>query len=388
MFQLNMIFFLTFVLRLSDSGHRGFGGREMRETDFDYLPDPMGRLGYGVWRQRTRRDPFGRLPEDDEPFADLRRRWSAGERFADDDSMFALGDSVGENGANDRLDVAKVQVVLHNEGRFDLDRSDGPTGYFSSPLAEAIRQRQADHGLADDGVLLPGGETIVSLKSPTPARERDSLGAALPARPGERPKADSGRPPAGVKVAGLPVVLVPAAVAVGRWMLQEGAKRTAARLAAELATKQASSAANAIRSAPAVAAATPNSMETPSAAASATEPPKPEIVSEGAVRAWLDAGRAGLTLPMAGSRGADYPTQKALNITAKACREVLNEMWPEYAEIVQHRYGATRDGKGEGNQLSSSSRTRIKMDCEAPIAPTRAGGGPTWIPRTRTLTST
>jgi hypothetical protein len=46
----------------------------MRNSEFEYDPDPMGRVGYGVWTPRTQGDPFGRLPEDDEPLAELRRR--------------------------------------------------------------------------------------------------------------------------------------------------------------------------------------------------------------------------------------------------------------------------------------------------------------------------
>ena len=33
----------------------------MRETEIDYHPDPLGRLGYGIRAPRSPRDPFGRL---------------------------------------------------------------------------------------------------------------------------------------------------------------------------------------------------------------------------------------------------------------------------------------------------------------------------------------
>lgn len=328
----------------------------MRNTEFDYEPDPLGRVGYGVWAARTRRDPFGRLPEDQgEPTTELRRRWSGGERFENDSSIFELGGPVGEDAANDRLDIAKVQIALHNEGRFDLDRSGGPTGYFSPPLAAAIRKRQADHDLAIDGYLQPAGETIESLKALAEERNRDSLSVPLPARPGERPGGDRLGPSADIQLAANPAAAAPAGAAAAglvRWLVREGARRyaerAAKRAAESLATTEAQVAVQAARSAASVSASSNPAMQS-ATATGAEASPKQEHVSQDAVRRWLDAGFAGLALPMAGSRG-NPRTEKALNITARACKDVLNEMWPEYADVVQHEYGATKDGKGGKNQ--------------------------------------
>jgi peptidoglycan hydrolase-like protein with peptidoglycan-binding domain len=332
----------------------------MREDDLHYRPDPLGRLGRGLWVRETPA-PFGRLPDDeDELLGRWRNGWTASERTAAED-VFHLGGSVGEGAANDRLDVAKVQLALHGEGRFDLDRSGGPTGYFSPPLAEAIRQRQADYGLAVDGFLFPGGETIRSLKAEAAARERDSLGMPLPARPGEPRLAEAARKADGVQVAVAPFLLAPAAGFAARWMLQEGAKRAAARIAAEVAKREATAAAQAARGVAAAAAAAPEPRAA-STAAGATEPPKPELVSEAAVRAWLDAGRAGLALPMAGSRGDDYPTQAALDIFAQECRSLLNQEFREYAELIDHQFGSTKNGKGEKKQKEMVIKAKDRTD--------------------------
>lgn len=323
----------------------------MREGDLDYRPDPLGRLDRGTWRRISPRDPFGRLSADeDEPLASWRQDWPRTEQNGNTDALFELGGSVGDGADNDWLDVAKVQMALHDEGRFDLDRSGGPTGYFSPPLAEAIRQRQADHGLAVDGLLFPGGETVESLKAAAAERERDSLGVAFPARPGERPAREPRTRAEGEQVAALPILFAPVAGAAVRWMMQEGVKRAAIRLGAELAKREAGAAAQAARGAVAAAAALPDSMTAPNAAAGASEPPKPELLSEDAVRAWLDAGRAAFGLPMAGSRGSDEPTQKALDIFAQECRSVLKESWPEFAEQVEHMYGSTKNGDGVTRQ--------------------------------------
>jgi peptidoglycan hydrolase-like protein with peptidoglycan-binding domain len=330
----------------------------MRDAEFDYRPDPMGRLGYGVWRQEARRDPFGRLPEDeDEPLADLRRRWSSGERLENDSSVFELGDSVGEAGVNDRLDVAKVQIALHNEGRFDLDRSGGPTGYFSPPLAEAIRNRQADHDLTVDGYLEPAGETIASLRTLAEERTRDSLSVRLPARPGERPGGDRPGPSADIQLAGNPAVLAPAGAAAAglvRWLFREGARRyaerAAKRAAESLATTEAQTAMQVARSAASASASSADEAVPSTAATGAQGATKQEPVTQDAVRKWLDAGFAGLALPMAGSRGSDDPTQKALDILAQECRDVANSMWPEAADAIEHKYGSTKDGDGISRQ--------------------------------------
>jgi len=308
----------------------------MREEELEYRPDPFGRLGFGEWEARRRRDPFGRLPEDeDEPLAEVRKRWASGEHFRNNATLFELGDSVGEHGANHRLDFAKVQLALHNEGRFDLGRSGGPTGYFSPPLAEAIRGRQLDAGLAVDGDVLPGGETIKSLKTRAAERERDLLGAPLPARPGERATDAERSPTPGVQVASNPMPLVRAGIGLARWLFQQpDARRVAEQLADvehQIGTQMA-----AAQSAAAAAGAPDPSGRAPSAATA--EPSARETASEDAVRALL-------ALPMS-ARG-DPTTVEGNDIIVAQCRDILNTEFPELAQDVEHEYGATKDGTGK-----------------------------------------
>lgn len=78
--------------------------------------------------------------------------------YTDDDfdrDPFALGGSVGADGANDPGDVIKAQVLLGNTGDFPLDELGAPTGWPSSGLTDGIRAVQRRHGLTVDGVMLP-----------------------------------------------------------------------------------------------------------------------------------------------------------------------------------------------------------------------------------------
>ncbi len=97
-----------------------------------------------------------------------------------------LSAPVGKNGKNDRLDVAKVEALLGAHGYFDLDATDGPTGYAGARLDAATRRFQKDKGLRVDGRLAPGGETIMTLAmSKTPEKFKGKppeydLGGRLP----------------------------------------------------------------------------------------------------------------------------------------------------------------------------------------------------------------
>jgi hypothetical protein len=78
-----------------------------------------------------------------------------------DDDIFSLGAAVGPRRRNRCHDVLKVETLLANTGDHDLE--DGPTGYAGAQLDQAIRAYQQRRGLAVDGVLEPGGETIAAL---------------------------------------------------------------------------------------------------------------------------------------------------------------------------------------------------------------------------------
>lgn len=81
-----------------------------------------------------------------------------------DEDYFQLSGSVGRDGVNDRADVVRAQTLLAHGGYFDVTRTEGPTGWYGKPLELAIRDFQQDRGLARDGVMLPGGETVTALR--------------------------------------------------------------------------------------------------------------------------------------------------------------------------------------------------------------------------------
>ncbi|MFN4165726.1 MAG: glycoside hydrolase family protein [Ferrovibrio sp.] len=84
---------------------------------------------------------------------------------SDDDDLFRLVGSVGEQGDNDRQDVIKAQILLGESGYFNLPGLGGPTGWPSGGLSRGMRNYQKDRGLTVDGIMLPGGETVQSLNS-------------------------------------------------------------------------------------------------------------------------------------------------------------------------------------------------------------------------------
>ena len=114
-----------------------------------YIPARSGRLGEGRWVNAP--DPFGRLPEQsDEEQLNL-------------SNPFALSGAVKASGKNNRADVGKIEALLKLAGVFDLDATDGPTGYYGIRLKEAITGFQKGHGLKVDGAVNPGGETLKAL---------------------------------------------------------------------------------------------------------------------------------------------------------------------------------------------------------------------------------
>ena len=115
---------------------------------FEYVPDPLGRLGRGEWRRRKERDPFGRLPA--APRID----------FAE---LFALSAAVGRGRPNLRNDVAKLEGLLAVADRDPALVRRGPTGQFDDAVEAALARYQRTRGLSADGWLRPDGETMRSL---------------------------------------------------------------------------------------------------------------------------------------------------------------------------------------------------------------------------------
>ena len=78
--------------------------------------------------------------DEDQGIERLRGEWQRQELPRDaDPGDLGLDDSVGRFGRNRRQDVAKVETLLYRTGDLDLDRLDGPTGYFGSPQEEGIK---------------------------------------------------------------------------------------------------------------------------------------------------------------------------------------------------------------------------------------------------------
>ncbi|WNK00135.1 peptidoglycan-binding domain-containing protein [Thalassospiraceae bacterium LMO-JJ14] len=99
------------------------------------------------------RDPFGRVPPKPKPEPELTNLGDASK----------LSRPVGEQGKNDRRDVAKVETMLGRSGALDLKKTDGPTGYWGERTREATRAFQKQNRLKVDGQINPGGETIRTL---------------------------------------------------------------------------------------------------------------------------------------------------------------------------------------------------------------------------------
>lgn len=87
----------------------------------------------------------------------------AGEELPGED-LFELQAGVGLGQANAPGDVRRLQALLHLEGYLDAAVTEGPTGIWGSRDDYALRKFQKDNGLAIDGIVLPGGETLEALR--------------------------------------------------------------------------------------------------------------------------------------------------------------------------------------------------------------------------------
>jgi len=128
----------------------------------DPLATPPDRLG---------RDRGSRMEGKEIPLPDLGRHleaaraaWRSVARFSDlfgdPSGVFDLQGSVGLGGENRPADLFKLQSLLHREGLIDAAATDGPSGFLGSDHGAAIQAFQRGQGLAPDGRLEPGGETI------------------------------------------------------------------------------------------------------------------------------------------------------------------------------------------------------------------------------------
>ncbi len=146
------------------------------QPETEYVPDIMGRLGQGDTVVKPDPGPIGTPnPRFDEFIKAERLGAGLTDLFGEKDTL-AIKGPVGPVAPNRRADVGKVQTLLSRTGSFDLDPTDGPTGYYGTRLEDAITGFQSTNGLKADGLLKPGGKTIKTLanklkdqiKPPTP----------------------------------------------------------------------------------------------------------------------------------------------------------------------------------------------------------------------------
>jgi peptidoglycan hydrolase-like protein with peptidoglycan-binding domain len=117
-----------------------------------FVPEPMrpAEKPAGFFHMQAKqteddRDPFGRVPPKPKPEPELTNLGDASK----------LSSPVGEQGKNDRRDVAKVETMLGRTGALDLKKTDGPTGYWGERTREATRAFQKQNGLKVDGDIGP-----------------------------------------------------------------------------------------------------------------------------------------------------------------------------------------------------------------------------------------
>ncbi len=108
------------------------------------------------------KDPFGRLMPSEQPDMEI----------ADIKDPTALSGPVGAFGKNKRRDVAKVETILADVGALDIDKTDGPTGYWGMRMDDATRKFQKANGLKVDAQVNPGGETVTRLAETRDAAKR------------------------------------------------------------------------------------------------------------------------------------------------------------------------------------------------------------------------
>jgi len=297
------------------------------DPDYEYVPDPMGRLGRGTWRRRRKIDPFGRTEADWE-FEAFRKEFDLkkplGRIFRN--RPLDLTQPVGRDAENDRFDVALVEALLAKNGAFDLDRTEGPTGHYGTALEDAIRTFQKSENLKVDGLINPGGPTLAALTArlaraegatngedggdddPEPAERKpvNLLELAMRRRKGPVPPSpgeilDDGGFPGGGGGGARGRKPAPPVPPVGR---PDPGRRPPADPADESDAEQAR-----------------------------REALADEFVKE-------------ITKPLEAHRGNET-TKKGNDIVARECRQVLEEDYPDLADRIKHAHGATKDGKGE-----------------------------------------
>jgi peptidoglycan hydrolase-like protein with peptidoglycan-binding domain len=305
------------------------------DQDYQYVSDPMGRIGRGTWRRRRKADPFGRTEADWE-FEALRKDFDPRkplQRIFRDRSL-DLAQPVGRDADNDPFDVALIETLLAKTGLFDLGRTEGPTGHYGAALEDAIRRFQKSENLEIDGRINPGGPTLAALNARLAEAEGANNGGDggdggdKDATPAERKPADllelamrrggggaRGRRP------------MPPAPPVDPPRRPDPARRPPADSGDE-------------------------SGDEPDAAKARREALADDFVKE-------------LLKPLEAHRGDDT-TKKGNDIVARECKAILKEEFPDLLGKIEHIGGATKDGKGETTlpekYVPNKARRAAKLD--------------------------
>ena len=93
------------------------------------------------------------------------------------DALFETRAGVGDDEANGRVDVAKIETLLESSGAFDLKFLDGPTGFFAADKGDAIRAFQRAKGIDEDGTVRPRDVTMRALKAAVQPKIRQAIAA-------------------------------------------------------------------------------------------------------------------------------------------------------------------------------------------------------------------
>lgn len=108
--------------------------------------------------------PRNHGPETNQEVDQVRRWWQAGAQPGDRNKPdLTVKDAFHDLAPMTRPAAARLQVLLGQLGYLDLNRTDGPTGYFGNRETDAIKRFQQDNELKPDGVILANGPTARKL---------------------------------------------------------------------------------------------------------------------------------------------------------------------------------------------------------------------------------
>jgi hypothetical protein len=303
----------------------GFPNRGIRRNseEWEYEPDPMGRLGQGRWVPKQARDPFGRLSADLPSGAD-----------EDDPEVGPLDllAPVGPDQWNLSGDVERVEGMLMRTGHLAPDPIVTGRGEFMARQEQAIKSFQRDHGLRQDGLINPSGPTYETLVASL-ERMNDAGGSAY-GDVGDKPELRGGAESDQAQVAAVPAVLplIPiamqgAAALLGKILLGISLIGTVLSLSGDTPKDES----------------TEDSIEDGDGHGGRSLEGKDDRAHAEALR---ERAIDLFFKPFYESRGDAY-TEKGNSIAVRACEKVMSEEFPDLKGRLVHTHGATKNGKGQ-----------------------------------------